>query len=64
MNPVYTKSIVLSDGSTYTPQKNERPEYPCRGCEMWDDCVKQTDPCDRYMDYEHKLALWKLTVFD
>ena len=58
------QTITLSDGTKYTPRKDNRPEYPCGGCKDWDECSKRTEPCDRYNDYERALCVWKRAVFD
>lgn len=64
------KSITLSTGEIYTPEKGKPPVYPCLTCknktpakfvECFFSCT--CDVCDAYMDYEYMLAVYKTTVF-
>lgn len=63
-NGIPIQTVQLSTGELYTPKKGERPEYPCRGCHKFDECLTNHSICDGYNDYEHMLAVWKRTVFD
>jgi hypothetical protein len=62
-------SITLSDGEIYTPVKNSPPVCPCDNCKdinarQYGSCNSGFGVCEKYMDYEHAKAIWKLTVFD
>lgn len=65
-NNIEIKTIHLSDTTVYTPKKGKEPESPCWTCppEKRAKCAKSSDVCARYMDYEHSLAIYRITVFD
>lgn len=65
-NRIRIQTITLSDGTKYTPEKGNEPVSPCWNCprEKRIKCVYNIDCCDKYMDYEHSLAIYRITVFD